>query len=246
MQFPQDSKGRWAGKTTQTWEQSVKGEQAGWEDTFMGAVASTMCSNVKNQRHQPRSLRWSLCAQAESVCPRPTAWSLTASVHAPCSLPYVTCHPNVWFQITTMESNLKTIEEENKVIEQQNESLLHELANLSQSLIHSLANIQLPHMVSDWAQVSASEPPQSTSLSRCLFHCPWSFSFWLFFGHHPETIPLTARNIGGADHITLSVLWVGLLSIMETVALCYDAVLCFCEYTIQKIKVVYELLFNIS
>ncbi|KAF6321491.1 myelin transcription factor 1 like [Rhinolophus ferrumequinum] len=52
-------------------------------------------------------------------------------------------------QITTMETNLKTIEEENKVIEQQNESLLHELANLSQSLIHSLANIQLPHMVSD-------------------------------------------------------------------------------------------------
>ncbi|KAB0346959.1 hypothetical protein FD754_011816, partial [Muntiacus muntjak] len=48
--------------------------------------------------------------------------------------------------ITTMESSLKTIEEENKVIEQQNESLLHELANLSQSLIHSLANIQLPHM----------------------------------------------------------------------------------------------------
>ncbi|XP_036729828.1 myelin transcription factor 1-like protein isoform X5 [Balaenoptera musculus] len=49
-------------------------------------------------------------------------------------------------QITTMESSLKTIEEENKVIEQQNESLLHELASLSQSLIHSLANIQLPHM----------------------------------------------------------------------------------------------------
>ncbi|XP_064350832.1 myelin transcription factor 1-like protein isoform X4 [Camelus dromedarius] len=48
--------------------------------------------------------------------------------------------------ITTMESSLKTIEEENKVIEQQNESLLHELASLSQSLIHSLANIQLPHM----------------------------------------------------------------------------------------------------
>lgn len=50
-------------------------------------------------------------------------------------------------QITTMESNLKSIEEENKVIEQQNESLLHELANLSQSLINSLANVQLPDMV---------------------------------------------------------------------------------------------------
>lgn len=56
------------------------------------------------------------------------------------------------FQITTMETSLKTIEEENKVIEQQNESLLHELANLSQSLIHSLANIQLPHMVSGRAR----------------------------------------------------------------------------------------------
>ena len=56
------------------------------------------------------------------------------------------CPPLV-HQITTMETNLKSIEEENKVIEQQNDSLLHELANLSQSLINSLANIQLPHMV---------------------------------------------------------------------------------------------------
>lgn len=47
-----------------------------------------------------------------------------------------------------METNLKSIEDENKAIEQQNDSLLHELANLSQSLINSLANIQLPHMVS--------------------------------------------------------------------------------------------------
>lgn len=53
----------------------------------------------------------------------------------------------VFCQITTMETNLKSMEEENKVIEQQNDSLLHELANLSQSLINSLANIQLPHMV---------------------------------------------------------------------------------------------------
>lgn len=61
----------------------------------------------------------------------------------------ITNSSNQYFplQITTMESNLKSIEEENKVIEQQNESLLHELANLSQSLINSLANIQLPHMV---------------------------------------------------------------------------------------------------
>ena len=51
-----------------------------------------------------------------------------------------------------METNLKSIEEENKAIEQQNDSLLHELANLSQSLINSLANIQLPHMVRDNTQ----------------------------------------------------------------------------------------------
>lgn len=59
------------------------------------------------------------------------------------------CSPRFLYhpQITTMESNLKSMEEENKVIEQQNESLLHELANLSQSLINSLANVQLPHMV---------------------------------------------------------------------------------------------------
>ncbi|XP_039724892.1 suppression of tumorigenicity 18 protein isoform X2 [Pteropus medius] len=49
-------------------------------------------------------------------------------------------------QITSMESNLKTIEEENKLIEQNNESLLRELAGLSQALISSLADIQLPQM----------------------------------------------------------------------------------------------------
>ena len=51
-------------------------------------------------------------------------------------------------QITSMESNLKTIEEENRLIEQNNESLLKELAGLSQALISSLADIQLPQMVS--------------------------------------------------------------------------------------------------
>ncbi|XP_060143675.1 suppression of tumorigenicity 18 protein isoform X1 [Globicephala melas] len=49
-------------------------------------------------------------------------------------------------QITSMESNLKTIEEENKLIEQSNESLLKDLAGLSQALISSLADIQLPQM----------------------------------------------------------------------------------------------------
>ncbi|XP_075440554.1 suppression of tumorigenicity 18 protein isoform X2 [Ascaphus truei] len=49
-------------------------------------------------------------------------------------------------QITSMETNLKTIEEENKLIEQNNESLLKELAGLSQALISSLADIKLPQM----------------------------------------------------------------------------------------------------
>ncbi|KAM9307590.1 suppression of tumorigenicity 18 protein [Gastrophryne carolinensis] len=49
-------------------------------------------------------------------------------------------------QISSMETNLKTIEEENKLIEQNNESLLKELAGLSQALISSLADIQLPQM----------------------------------------------------------------------------------------------------
>lgn len=48
-----------------------------------------------------------------------------------------------------MENNLKNIEQENKVIEEQNEALFMELSGLSQALIRSLANIRLPHMVSD-------------------------------------------------------------------------------------------------
>lgn len=50
-------------------------------------------------------------------------------------------------QISSMECNLKTIEEENKMIEQHNDSLLKELACLSQALINSLTDIQLPQMV---------------------------------------------------------------------------------------------------
>lgn len=49
-----------------------------------------------------------------------------------------------------MECNLKTIEEENKIIEQHNDSLLKELARLSQALINSLTDIQLPQMVGLW------------------------------------------------------------------------------------------------
>lgn len=81
-----------------------------------------------------------------------------------------------------METNLKTIEEENKAIEQQNESLLHELASLSQSLIHSLANIQLPHMVS-------GGPP-----GACVLH-PGSQTSWLA---PPKTMALAAPSTGGA------------------------------------------------
>lgn len=57
-----------------------------------------------------------------------------------------------------MESNLKTIEEENKLIEQNNESLLKELAGLSQALISSLADIQLPQMVSLRPQLPPRTP----------------------------------------------------------------------------------------
>lgn len=76
-------------------------------------------------------------------------------------------------QITTMETNLKSIEEENKVIEQQNDSLLHELANLSKSLINSLANIQLPHMVRLYIQQRLSRTflkPSAQSHTKVLLH----------------------------------------------------------------------------
>ncbi|XP_076826420.1 suppression of tumorigenicity 18 protein isoform X2 [Brachyhypopomus gauderio] len=49
-------------------------------------------------------------------------------------------------QISSMECNLKSIEEENKLIEQHNDSLLKELARLTQALINSLTDIQLPQM----------------------------------------------------------------------------------------------------
>lgn len=66
---------------------------------------------------------------------------------------YGTCKLTSFFslytrkQISSMECNLKTIEEENKMIEQHNDSLLKELARLSQALINSLTDIQLPQMV---------------------------------------------------------------------------------------------------
>ncbi len=68
-----------------------------------------------------------------------------------------------------METNLKSIEEENKVIEQQNDSLLHELANLSQSLINSLANIQLPHMVRKESTAPLQNQPEANGLLRLIF-----------------------------------------------------------------------------
>ncbi|XP_077415180.1 suppression of tumorigenicity 18 protein isoform X3 [Vanacampus margaritifer] len=49
-------------------------------------------------------------------------------------------------QISSMECNLKSIEEENKMMEQHNDGLLKELARLSQTLISSLTDIQLPQM----------------------------------------------------------------------------------------------------
>lgn len=50
-------------------------------------------------------------------------------------------------QISSMEKNLKCMEEENKQIEEKNEALFLELSGLSQALIRSLANIRPPTMV---------------------------------------------------------------------------------------------------
>lgn len=71
-----------------------------------------------------------------------------------------------------MESNLKTIEEENKLIEQNNESLLKELAGLSQALISSLADIQLPQMVqyvcdSEFCTFSKSQRIKKYTVASC-------------------------------------------------------------------------------
>lgn len=84
------------------------------------------------------------------------SWALRVSQCIPFEEKHVVLLPNSTpyifksfpLQITSMESNLKTIEAENKLIEQSNESLLKELAGLSQALISSLADIQLPQMVS--------------------------------------------------------------------------------------------------
>ena len=59
-----------------------------------------------------------------------------------------------------MECNLKTIEEENKMIEQHNDSLLKELARLSQTLINSLTDIQLPQMVRYRLHRHPNPPPK--------------------------------------------------------------------------------------
>lgn len=85
------------------------------------------------------------------------------------------CSPDLTVrQITTMETNLKSIEEENKVIEQQNDSLLHELANLSQSLINSLANIQLPHMVREGTHGSFNGPQPQANFPRLQLRKPFT------------------------------------------------------------------------
>lgn len=69
---------------------------------------------------------------------------LARSIWQVCLLLFPSCTRK---QISSMECNLKTIEEENKMIEQHNDSLLKELARLSQALINSLTDIQLPQMV---------------------------------------------------------------------------------------------------
>lgn len=70
------------------------------------------------------------------------------------------------FQISSMECNLKTIEEENKMIEQHNDSLLKELARLSQALINSLTDIQLPQMVKTTHPSSSSIKKRKTNTTK--------------------------------------------------------------------------------
>lgn len=65
-------------------------------------------------------------------------------------------------QISSMEKNLKNIEEENKLIEEQNEALFLELSGLSQALIQSLANIRLPHMVGSKSPVGITDELEDT------------------------------------------------------------------------------------
>lgn len=71
--------------------------------------------------------------------------SLEPGARSVCSLSFL--YFSTRKQISSMECNLRTIEEENKMIEQHNDSLLKELARLSQALINSLTDIQLPQMV---------------------------------------------------------------------------------------------------
>lgn len=78
-------------------------------------------------------------------------------------------------QISTMEKNLKNIEEENKIIEEQNEALFLELSGLSQALIQSLANIRLPHMVRNFDKHSpqpvwSREPCQTQFTIRLMYN----------------------------------------------------------------------------
>lgn len=76
----------------------------------------------------------------------------------------------VALQISTMEKNLKNIEEENKIIEEQNEALFLELSGLSQALIQSLANIRLPHMVRNFQPVQSRELCQTKFAIRPMYN----------------------------------------------------------------------------
>lgn len=62
-------------------------------------------------------------------------------------------------QISSMEQNLQSMEEENKQIEERNDALFLELSGLSQALIRSLANIRLPTMVSTHMVCFKRAPP---------------------------------------------------------------------------------------
>lgn len=83
-------------------------------------------------------------------------------------------------QISSMENNLKSMEEENKHIEERNEALFLELSGLSQALIRSLTNIRLPALVRTCNVFWSGSKRTFGSLSPlCIYHslCPGGHAF---------------------------------------------------------------------
>lgn len=103
-------------------------------------------------------LQSQVCVLGRAFRPRVAGWWWVPLVRA--GNPATLLAP----QISSMEKNLKNIEEENKIIEEQNEALFLELSGLSQALIQSLANIRLPHMVRNF---DGARPKPASSRELC-------------------------------------------------------------------------------